>query len=209
MVAVAFSLTGMGLGRQSALALVNPVDLLMERYARGEDAAFPELYAAIAPRVIGFLHRLTGNASVAADLAQETFVRIHRARGAFVVGAPALPWAYAIARNAFLDHNRKRTLRSNVIADEDLASKQPDIEGAQPDRQLEVRETLDRVRAALGAMSVPQREAFILVRFEGLSLRDAAEVLGTTEASVKARAFRAYEALRQAMQETEPSSEKS
>jgi RNA polymerase sigma-70 factor (ECF subfamily) len=47
-----------------------------------------------------------------------------------------------------------------------------------------------------------QREAFVLLRFEGLSVADAAQVLGTTESSVKARAFRAYEALRLATKDT-------
>lgn len=206
MMSVAFSLTEVGVGRQSAICLVNPVDLLMDRYARGDAAAFPELHRAVAPRVVGFLHRLAGNPTVAADLAQETFARMHRARGAFVAGAPALPWIYTIARNTFLDDRRKRAMRSIVVSDEALAEAQPDVPGTRPDRQFEARETLGRVRAALATMSVPQREAFILVRFEGFSLRDAAEVLGTSEASVKARAFRAYEALRQAMADVEPAS---
>jgi RNA polymerase sigma-70 factor (ECF subfamily) len=48
-------------------------------------------------------------------------------------------------------------------------------------------------------MTVLQREAFVLIRFEGLSVSEAAQVLGATEAAVKIRAFRAYEALRAAL----------
>ena len=60
-------------------------------------------------------------------------------------------------------------------------------------------ETLDVVRVTLAEMTVLQREAFVLIRFEGLSVSEAAQVLGATEAAVKIRAFRAYEALRAAL----------
>jgi RNA polymerase sigma-70 factor (ECF subfamily) len=64
---------------------------------------------------------------------------------------------------------------------------------------LVARETLDLVRQELRSMPVLQREAFVLLRFEGLSVSEAAHVLGATEAAVKVRAFRAYEALRAAL----------
>jgi len=55
------------------------------------------------------------------------------------------------------------------------------------------------VRATLEQMTALQREAFVLIRFEGMSVSQAAQVLGATEAAVKIRAFRAYEALRAAL----------
>ena len=68
----------------------------------------------------------------------------------------------------------------------------------QGDEALAAREMLDLVSATLAKLSPHVREAFVLVRFEGLSMNEAAQVLGTTEAAVKVRAFRAYEALREA-----------
>ena len=55
------------------------------------------------------------------------------------------------------------------------------------------------MRRTLDALPVLQREAFILIRFEGLSVAEAAEVQGVGESAVKVRAFRAYEALRAAL----------
>jgi RNA polymerase sigma-70 factor (ECF subfamily) len=72
----------------------------------------------------------------------------------------------------------------------------PDTRG---DEVIAARETLEIVRVTLDRMSLAQREAFVLLRFEGLSVRDAAQVLGATEAAVKVRAFRAYEMLRAAL----------
>src|SRR5437773_1890250 len=82
------------------------LDQAMDRYAQGEDAAFSILYAGLQAKLRAFLTRLTGDPPVADDLLQETFMRIHRARGGFEARAAVVPWAYAIARNAWLDHVR-------------------------------------------------------------------------------------------------------
>ena len=173
------------------------LDGIMERCAVGDDRAFDELYRRSAQRIRGFLVRMSGSASLADDLTQETFVRIHRARGSFASGSAALPWMFAIARNAFLDHTRREGVRRNAkndVARADEAA--PDTRG---DEVVAAREMLDVVRATLDTMPMLQREAFVLLRFEGLSVAEAAQILGATEAAVKVRAFRAYEALRAAL----------
>ncbi len=179
-------------------------DAAMDRYARGDDAAFAPLYAELAPRLRGFLLRLSGDAARAADLVQETFLRMHRARGAFAVGGAVLPWALAIARNAYIDHVRKRArgdapLRVGREPDDDDETAELPSGAADGEQLVLAREAAETVRATLAALPVSQREAFVLLRFEGLSVADAAEVLGATPTAVKLRAFRAYEALRAAL----------
>ncbi len=176
------------------------LNALMDRYASGDDTAFQELYAHLGPRVSRFLLHLTGSPAVAEELTQETFLRMHRARGSFSRGGAGLPWVYTVGRNVFSDHERKRKVHSVVVLDDGLAQAQPDAVARQPDRILDSRRTLHCVRGALARMPVSQREAFVLLRFEGLSVSDAAEVLGSTEASVKSRAFRAYQAIRLVVQ---------
>jgi RNA polymerase sigma-70 factor, ECF subfamily len=178
------------------------LDAAMERYARGEDAAFDELYRRAAPRLRGFLLRLSGNAALADDLAQEAFLRVHRARGSFEQGAAALPWIFAIARNVFLDHTRQAHVRRSAGDSKEAAAALEEREApadTKGDEALVAREMADIVRATLERLPVLQREAFVLLRFEGLSVSEAAQVLGTTEGAVKVRAFRAYEALRAAL----------
>jgi RNA polymerase sigma-70 factor (ECF subfamily) len=176
----------------------------MDRYARGDDQAFDDLYRAGAPRVRGFLLRLCGDPAVVDDLTQETFVRVHRARSAFQRSSAALPWFFSIARNAFLDHKRHGFARRAVSVslppgEAGLPEAEASLDG-QGDEVVAASETLDLVRATLDTLAPIQREAFVLVRFEGLSMAEAAQVLGVTEAAVKVRAFRAYEALRQALE---------
>jgi RNA polymerase sigma-70 factor (ECF subfamily) len=169
----------------------------MERYARGEDAAFDDVYRRGAPRVRGFLLRLCGDPSVADDLTQETFLRAHHARGRFEPRAAALPWLFAIARNAFLDRRRREALRRTEPHD---GSAEPEAGAeARGDEVLAAREVMEVVRATLDRLTPLQREAFVLLRFEGMSVSEAAQVLGATESAVKVRAFRAYEALREAL----------
>ena len=184
------------------------LDEAMDRYAQGDDGAFAVLYAGLEFKLRTFLLRLAGAVPIAEDLLQETFMRIHRARGGFERGARVVPWAYAIARNAWLDHARSAYARvqregerqrgahsdSDPPAHEILAGPDADSEQA-----AIARETALVVERVLAALPPAQREAFILLRYEGLSVQEAADVLGSTPTAVKLRAFRAYEALRAAL----------
>ena len=179
-------------------------DRAMERYACGEDAAFSELYDLIAPRLLGYLMRQTRDHARAEDLVQQTMLRIHRARGRFLPGAAVLPWAMAIARRLLIDELRRgkgdRVVQS---ADPDW---QPDVPDGAPTavELVEASQLGARLRAELAKLPDNQREAFELIKEEGLSLAEAAAVLGTTVTAVKLRAHRAYLALRVALGDLAP-----
>jgi RNA polymerase sigma-70 factor, ECF subfamily len=176
-----------------------PLDAAMDRYAAGEAAAFTVLHRALYPRLVSYLLRMTGSTSAADDLVQETFLRLHRARATFARGAAVVPWAYAIARNVYTDHVRASKHRDTERLPTDPG---PDaFDRAAPDGEAEAiaAETARVVTNVLASLPAAQREAFVLLRYEGLSVQDAAAVLGTTATAVKLRAFRAYEALRAAL----------
>jgi RNA polymerase sigma-70 factor, ECF subfamily len=179
------------------------LDRAMSRYAEGDEAAFGEVFNAMAPRLLAFLRRLCGSSELARDLVQETFLRMHRARGSFVPGGAVVPWAYAIARNCFLSHARSlksRAARNSLdITDHEVAA---GLE-SNAEEAAAVRQSAELVGRTLAAMSVTNREAFILIRFEGQSVAEAAQILGTSEGAVKLRAFRAYEQLRAALKSAE------
>jgi RNA polymerase sigma-70 factor (ECF subfamily) len=180
----------------------------MERYARGEDRAFAELHAGLAPRLSRFLRRLTGRDDLAEDLTQEALLRMHRARGSFRPGGAAVPWALAIARNCHIDHLRAARARVKVAAPTALdRDSTPPAELGDTSETAEqwhiAQQTASIVERELARMTVARREAFLLLRFEGLSVAEAAAVLGTTESAVKLRAFHAYEALRNALRAAE------
>ena len=179
------------------------LDAIMDQCANGSEEAFAKLYRRAGPRVHGFLLRMCGNPPLADDLTQEAFLRVYIARGNFERGAAALPWIFAIARNAYIDFKRHSRVRrmvrgeGGVFAQAIEREADPETRG---DEALAGREMLGIVRATLAGMPVLLREAFVLLRFEGLSVHDAAQVLGASEGAVKIRAFRAYELLRAALQ---------
>jgi RNA polymerase sigma-70 factor (ECF subfamily) len=184
-----------------------PIDQLMDRYARGDDAALDELYRLVAPRIRLFLARLCADLALADDLTQDAFLRIHSARGTFAAGALALPWMFAIARNSYLDHlRREQVRRSHRTTTVLLASGQPrfDLPDNGGDRAVMARQMLNVVQTALMDLPVRQREAFVLVRFEGLSLAEAALVMGATQAAVKILVHRAYVVVRAALDKQDP-----
>jgi len=187
-------------GASQGEATVSSVDDAMSRYAQGHDAAFGEVFSALSPRLLAFLRRLCGSPELAHDLAQETFLRMHRARGSFVPGSAVVPWAYAIARNCFVSHARSaksRAARSSLdIADHEIAAGLD----SNAEEAAAVRQSAELVERTLAKMSVTNREAFVLIRFEGQSVADAAQILGASEGAVKLRAFRAYEMLRAALE---------
>src|SRR6187399_22521 len=106
---------------EAGAAELTALDRAMDRYADGDDAAFDDIFSGLAPRLRLFLQRMGGNAELAEDLMQETFLRIHHCRGSFARGKPVAPWAYAIARNCFISHTRSakaKLAKASIDADQ-------------------------------------------------------------------------------------------
>ena len=175
---------------------------LMRRYGMGESAAFEPLYRLLARRLYRFCLRLSGSRTDADDLLQDTFLRLHRARATYVAGANVLHWAYAIARSAFIDRLRYRRRRSEYLGlAQDVAEGDELHADArdQPEAGVLAGELWDVVTSELAKMSEKSRTAYILLREEGLSLQEAAMVLGTTAVALRQRLHRVYERLENAV----------
>jgi len=177
----------------------SPLDRAMARFAAGEDAALAEVYDLGAPAVLTFLLHLGGDRALAEDLTQETFLRIHRARGLYRLGAPVLPWAYTIARRLFIDSVRSRQHEAGSVA-LDVETTAPSHLGAaalpSPEDLLADGELAQAVDEALAKLPEAQASTFRLLKGEGLSVAEVAAVMGTSKGAVKVRAHRAYLALR-------------
>ena len=183
----------------------------MARYCDGDAHAFRELYAQVAPRLLGYLIKMARTRAVAEDLLQQTFLKVHRARAAYVRGADPLPWIYAIAHRTFIDETRRvKRAVVKVGEGEELPEVKAGITGEadgqrdEPADPQAVKEALD----ALAELPAQQREAVVLTKLEGKSVAEAAEIAGTTVGAMKVRAHRGYEALRKALADVSPSSKK-
>ena len=166
----------------------------MEAYVEGKAQAFELLYDKISPRLFGYLLRLTGHRERAEDLLQVTFAKMHRARSSYLGGAPVLPWVFAIARRAFLDERRRSKSRKEELS-ADGALPEPPPEGHAPPGVTEALEV------ALARLPEKYREAVVLTKVTGLSVNEAAQVLGITPTAVKLRVHRGYKELRVSLEE--------
>jgi RNA polymerase sigma-70 factor (ECF subfamily) len=170
----------------------------MDRYAEGEDAAFAEVYDLLAPRLLAYFQRLLGDHQRAEDIVQQTLLQMHAARRNYATGSDVLPWAFAIGRHVLIDA-RRRTRKEALFAtaEGDAAALDLTVDRASsPDDLAATRQMAELVRAELDRLPAPQRAAYDLVRTEGLSVAQTAEILGTTPTAVKLRVHRVYQMLR-------------
>lgn len=177
------------------------LDAAMDRYARGDDAAFEAVYDGLAPRLQSFLLRYTHDRARAEDVVQQTMLQIHRARGRFTLGGQVVPWAFAIARRLLIDMHRRGGREVLAPTDDDAATQLLAAVDAPADDVAIAKEVATHLAAELARLPENQRVAFELIKQDGLSLAEAAQVLGTTVPAVKLRAHRAYEAMRAVLAE--------
>ena len=175
----------------------------MEQYCGGDAAAFRKLYDHAAPRLLNYLHQMIGDRVTAEDLLQQTFVKVHQSRSAYVKGADPMPWLYTIAHRTALDELRRRgrTTRGKRGLQADPTgrvggSPAPAPNGSDRNGERERNALREAALEALQKLPPSQRQALVLTKLEGLSVAQAAEAAGTTRTAIKLRAHRAYRTLR-------------
>lgn len=171
---------------------VDTDEALMERFQRGERAAFDQLFRRYVAPLTSYLTRLTGSAAAAEDAVQLTFLSVVRSRAQFVPGSKVKPWLYAIASNAARDRFR-RTRREQPGAQEPPEQSAEDSHGDAGLRR--------RLHEALQQLPEAQREAVVLHRLEGWSFGEISEAVGASETAVKVRAFRGTQVLRELLKD--------
>ena len=141
--------------------------------------------------LIRYLVRLTGDPDLAADIAQESFIRLverepddRQLRG----------WLFRVATNLVRDNSRVSRRRLELLQGSSDLLNEGRYGSADPERVLEVKETRRVVRTALDALSLRDR-TLLLMREEGFSHREMAEAVGTTTKSVGSMIARALRKL--------------
>jgi RNA polymerase sigma-70 factor (ECF subfamily) len=174
----------------------------MARLAAGHDAALNDLMERHATPVFRFLCRMLGNEEDASDLAQETFVRVFRARASFKTSQRFSTWLFTIAANLARNQFRWRTRHPAVSFDavpgdsgQTLETTLP-ADRPTPDEQAMADERAAAVRRAVTCLSAELQEAVVLCEWEQLSLAEAAAVASTTPKAIESRLYRAREKLR-------------
>jgi RNA polymerase sigma-70 factor (ECF subfamily) len=159
---------------------------------KGDQGAYGVLVRRHQDRIYRHLLNLTGSREEALELAQEVFIKAWQALPTWQPDAQFHTWLYRIASNAALDVLRRRKVVRFVPLDDDYDAP-ADQPG--PEAQLQARQGLRRLDAALARLLPEQREIVLLREVEGLSYDELATTLGIDQGTVKSRLSRARVAL--------------
>jgi RNA polymerase sigma-70 factor (ECF subfamily) len=159
---------------------------------KGDQAAYGALVRSHQDRIYRHLLNLTGSREDALELAQEVFIKAWQALPTWRPDAQFHTWVYRIASNAALDVLRRRKVLQFVALEDDYdaPSHQPG-----PEAQLQGKQRLRNLDAALARLPAEQREIILLREVEGLSYDELAAALAIDEGTVKSRLARARVAL--------------
>jgi len=160
-------------------------DLIQQAQA-GDGRACEELFERFVQSVFAAAHRLAGNAADAEDITQETFIRAFRGIGGFQHRSGFQTWLYRILLNVAHDYSRKRAKGapgSSVQLDEVESGLAARAEGG-PAERAGAEEERRLLRRAVGGLPEQERVALTLVYLDGMTCREAAEIMGVKEGTV-------------------------
>lgn len=169
--------------------LLSEESVNIQRAQAGDREAFTVLVERYWDRLYRWIYHLTHHQHTAEDLAQEAFLKAYARLNTFRVGSNFQAWIFRIAYNAFLNQ-RRVAARSRQQSPEDVATSE-----AGPEEQALSREAMQMLARAVGRLPGEFRAALLLRIEEGLSFREIAEILETTEQTARWRVFKARQKL--------------
>ncbi len=157
----------------------------------GDRHAYGRLVEAYWERLHRWLYQLTHNRHQAEDLTQETFTKALSALQSFRAGSNFRAWIFRIAHNNFVNDKRREKRSPKSLDSEGV----PEPASTTEEELAENREEVRRVCEALGTLPTDFRTAILLRVEEGLSFREMADILGTTEETARWRVYKARQKL--------------
>jgi RNA polymerase sigma-70 factor (ECF subfamily) len=180
-----------------ALAAASDEELLA-RYHMGDDRqAFATLVQRYERELYSYLRRYLNDAEMAEDVFQATFLQIHLKCDQFEQGRKFRPWLYTVATNQAIDAKRRNKRHLAMSLDRHASSDNHDDLGALvnllasselgPDAEFEADERREWIRREVDALPELLRSSVVLVYYQGLKYREAADALEVPVGTVKSR----------------------
>jgi RNA polymerase sigma-70 factor, ECF subfamily len=181
---------------------------LFGRCRRGNAAAFEVLVRRYERELYGYLRRYLGDASLADDVFQNTFLQLYLKRDQYEAGRPVRPWLYTIATHQAIDalrrQNRRPAVSLELTATEDAGGELQSLmelleaRGPAPLEGVLAEEARQLVRNSVDQLPDFLRQVVILAYYQGMKYRDVADVLGIPVGTVKSRLHAALHRLQEA-----------
>lgn len=166
---------------------------IIEKAKKGDKGAFSELYRMYFVPLYKYIYFRTGSKIETDDLVQDAFLKIYTSFGRYSHSSDSpLPYFYTIARNAVIDHHRKKKIP--IASEEELLSL-PDDRNT-PEEEAMRKEDASTLRKKIRDLPDDQQDAIILRFINGYSTREIARELGKSEESIRQLQSRGLRTLR-------------
>ena len=179
-------------------------EAVIERVLAGSREDFEILVRRHHRPIFNYIYRMVGSTDLAADLAQEVFLKVYTALATFKPAYRFTTWLYRIASNRVIDHlrHRRMTLVPLDAGADPVAGTIRDVPGydRDPEGRLLDREAAADVSRELAALPSEYRELIVLRHLQHRSYQEIASIKGSPLGTIKNRLFRAREALRRRME---------
>jgi len=200
----------------SALDQMTDEELLAEYRLAGSPDVFQNLVGRYERELYNYLRRFLGNAALAEDAFQATFMQVHLKCSLFDGERKVRPWLYTIATNQAIDIQRRNRRHRLVSLDRVGRAEHQELGSLlsllrskedEPSEQLVEGERKEWIRDAVAALPEQLRTAVRLVYFRGLKYREAADELSVPVGTVKSRIHSAVKRLGEAWEQSQPQPE--
>jgi RNA polymerase sigma-70 factor, ECF subfamily len=200
--------------RPQPYADMSDEDLLVRYRDKADRQAFTALVKRFESELYSYLRRYLGDATMAEDTFQATFLQVHLKCDQFEDGRKVRPWLYTIATNQAIDAQRRNKRHRSVSLDRATKNDAQDDVGSlmdllvsnepEPEFHMEAAQHRDWIRQAVDDLPEQWASAVRLVYYQGLKYREAAEVLGIPVGTVKSRLHSAILKLNEAWTAAQP-----
>jgi len=195
--------------RANGLPARTDEELLLAYRTTSDRGAFEELVRRYEKELFGYLRHYLNDSEMAEDVFQQTFLQVHLKCDQFEEGRKVRPWLYTVATNQAIDCQRRNKRHKMVSLDRraqrDFNGESGALieslsgDGTEPGEEVEAAEQHDQVRQAVEQLPEQTRQVVMLVYFQGLKYREAADILGIPVGTVKSRLHAAIEKLSESM----------
>jgi RNA polymerase sigma-70 factor (ECF subfamily) len=172
----------------------------IEQALQGDRTAFGQLVQAYERPVYNLTYRMLGDAAEAEDAAQETFLRAYSKLATYQPERKFVNWLLSIASHHCIDRLRRRTRAPQLSLDAPLPPQWTMSNAPHPDQAVSKKQQREQVREVLETLPPDYRAAVVMRYWYGLSYREIADAMSTTESAVKSRLHRARRMMAQELQ---------
>ena len=185
-------------------------EILVTKLQLGDQDAFDELMRRYKHRIYAYILRSVKNYEDAEELTVEVFFKVYRALHKWKPQAKFSTWLYKIAYNVSIDQPRSKkrqithSLDNNLLSIDEPTAK--DL-GSNPEKLIVEKDRHRVINQAVDHLSQNQKKVFLMNRYDGLQIKEIAEILGIAEGTVKIHLHRAIKKLRVLLQPFRENSE--